>query len=43
MVDEQNDRLIIKQHTSDYAPNTSNLIIKQILNNLTFETGQGIN
>ncbi len=43
MVDEQNGRLVTKQHTGDYAPNILNLIIRQILNNLTFETGQRIN
>jgi hypothetical protein len=42
MVGEQNGKLVVEQHISDYAPNTLNPIIKQILNNLTFEIGQKI-
>lgn len=42
MVGERTDRLVVKQHIGDVAPNILNPTIRQILDNLTLETGHQI-
>jgi hypothetical protein len=42
LVGEQIGMLVVEQHIGDCAPNILNPIIKQILDNLTLETGHQI-